>query len=182
VEVALDISSSGPENLTGKSIVIAGGFCGIGLAASKLFPSHGAFVTIADLSPPSEPVPNSTFACCDVASSETILAAFKILVQKHRTVDVLIANASVGEVEDFFLDVLDDEGKLKQPKYRVLDINLKGVLDCVKVAIHYMRQQERGGAIVMTTSTAGYVGEKGLPTYLAAKHGVTIFLMNMILP
>jgi NAD(P)-dependent dehydrogenase (short-subunit alcohol dehydrogenase family) len=98
---------------------------------------------------------------------------YEIAVQKHRTVNVLIANAGVGEVEDFFLDMLDDTGKLKQPKHTVLDINLKGVLDCVKVAIHYMRQQEWGGAIVMTTSTACYVGEKGLPAYSAAKHGAT---------
>jgi NAD(P)-dependent dehydrogenase (short-subunit alcohol dehydrogenase family) len=125
---------------------------------------------------------NSTFARCDVTSWESILTAFEIAVQKHRIVDVLIANAGVGEVEDVFLDTLDDVGKLKQPKHIVLDINLKGVLDCMKAAIHYMRQQERGGAIVMTTSTAGYVGEKGLPIYSAAKHGVTIFLMNMILP
>jgi NAD(P)-dependent dehydrogenase (short-subunit alcohol dehydrogenase family) len=180
--MALDISSSGFGNLTGKSVVITGGSSGIGLEASKLFSSHGAFVTIADLSPPSELVLNSTFAHCGATSWESILAAYEIAVQKHRTVVVFIANAGVGEVEDFFLDMLDDAGKLKQPKHTVLDINLKGVLDCLKVAIHYMRQQERGGAIVMTTSTAGYVGEKGLPAYSAAKRGVTIFLMNMILP
>ena len=145
------------------------GSSGIGLAASKLFSSHGAFVTIADLSPPSEPVLNPTFARCDVTSWETILAAFEILVQKHRTVDVLIANASVGEVEDFFLDVLDDEGKLKQPKYTVLDINLKGVLDCVKVAIHYMRQQERRGAIVMRASTVRLRWRERTPHLLSSQ-------------
>lgn len=156
--------------------MVTGGSNGIGLAAAKMFSSHGAFATIADLSPALEPVPNSTFAVCDVTNWESIIAAFETAVHKHGRVDALIANAGVGEVEDFFLDTLDATGKLKQPRHTVLDVNLSGAMNCVKVAIHYMRQQERGGTIVLTASTAGYVGEKGLPAYTAAKHGVTILL------
>jgi hypothetical protein len=47
-------------------------------------------------------------------------------VHKYGRVDVLIANARLGEVEDIFLNTLDNAGKLKQPKYTVLDVNLKG--------------------------------------------------------
>jgi NAD(P)-dependent dehydrogenase (short-subunit alcohol dehydrogenase family) len=172
--LALDISPSGLESLKGKSALITGGSNGICLAAAHLLSFYGAFVTIAGLSPPSETIANSVFAHCDVTNWESILSAFEATVCKHGRVDVLIANAVFGEVEDLFLDTLDDAGKLKQLKHTVLGIHLKGVVDYVKVAIHYMSKQAEGGAIMMTTSAAGYVGEKGLPVYATAKYGVII--------
>jgi NAD(P)-dependent dehydrogenase (short-subunit alcohol dehydrogenase family) len=171
-EMSLNITSSDLQNLQGKIVIITGGSNGLGLAAAKLFSSQGSLVTIADLRPPLESISNTTFSYCDVTNWDSILSTFEVTVQKHGRVDCLIANAGVGEVEDLFVDGLEKDGKLKQPKHVVLDINLKGAIDCVKVAIHYMRKQESGGGIVLTTSTAAYKGEKCAPGYSAAKHGV----------
>lgn len=69
----LSYVSSTFEDLAGRIILITGGSNGLGLAAAALFSSHGAFLAIADLCPPSEPVPDLIFAFCDVASWESIL-------------------------------------------------------------------------------------------------------------
>lgn len=160
--------------LSGKVAIITGGSAGIGLAASKLFASKGAHVVIADLQPPPTPITSSIFAKCDVTVWADILSAFHTAVSKFGRVDILVANAGVSELEDIFADEYDDEGRLKQPRYKTVDINLKGVMNCVKVAVSHFRRQGGGGRIVMTTSTAGYMSEPGVPIYSATKHGVSI--------
>ena len=58
----------------------------------------------------------------------------------------------------------------------VIDVNLTGVFNTVETAIPSMNERGAGGAIVLTSSTAGITGIGG-PTrgglgYTAAKHGV----------
>jgi NAD(P)-dependent dehydrogenase (short-subunit alcohol dehydrogenase family) len=58
----------------------------------------------------------------------------------------------------------------------VIDVNLTGVFNTVETAIPSMKERGAGGAIVLTSSTAGINGIGG-PTrgglgYTAAKHGV----------
>lgn len=170
--MSFEITSSSLEKLRGKVVIITGASNGLGLAAAQMFSSYKALVTIADLKPPKEPVPNTIFTCCDVTLWESILSAFEITIRKHGRVDALIANAGVGELEDLFLDEIDSAGKLKQPSHVVIDVNLKGVINCVKIAVHYMKKQEEGGSIIMTSSTAGYIAESCLPAYSTTKHGV----------
>jgi NAD(P)-dependent dehydrogenase (short-subunit alcohol dehydrogenase family) len=54
---------------------------------------------------------------------------------------------------------------------RVLSVNLTGVWLCMKYEIPQMLQQG-GGGIVNTASAAGLVGARGIPAYVASKHGV----------
>jgi NAD(P)-dependent dehydrogenase (short-subunit alcohol dehydrogenase family) len=58
----------------------------------------------------------------------------------------------------------------------VLDVNLTGVFHTVEIAIPTMVQQQRGGSIVLTSSTAGLSGfgnaNAGSIGYVASKHGV----------
>lgn len=64
---------------------------------------------------------------------------------------------------------------LEEPDRRTLDIDLRHVLDTLKLAIYYMRNDKRGqkgGNIVMTASLAGYLASAGAAVYSAAKHGV----------
>ncbi|KZO92810.1 NAD(P)-binding protein [Calocera viscosa TUFC12733] len=169
---ALNITDEDLAKLKGKVTIITGGSAGIGLATSLLFASHGAILYIADLRPPppDAALPNSTFIKTDVTSWDSLLALFQRTVDEQGRVDILLANAGVGEVEDMFKDSFDASGKLLRPKYPVLAINLMGVVDCVKIAVHFMKKQGKG-SIVMTGSTASYLGEP-LPQYTTAKHGV----------
>ena len=47
--------------------------------------------------------------------------------------------------------------------------------DSVKLAIHYLRRNEEGGWIVLTSSLAGCLASAGAPLYGALKHGMCWF-------
>jgi len=146
---------------------------GIGLAAAQVFTSYGAIVYIADLHPPESLPSNASFVKCDVTKWADLLALFARVQQDHGRVDTVIANAGIAEVEDLFVDDFDElTGALREPKHTVVAVNLIGVLNTVKIAVSIMRKQDSTGSIILTSSSAGYMGEPGLPAYTATKHGV----------
>ena len=174
---SLNISPSDLSALADKVAVITGAGSGIGLATAQLFAEHGARVVVADVKPPATPVPSSVFAKCDVTVWADILSVFAVAVEKFGGVDILVANAGVGEIDgDIFRDEYDEAGNLKPPAYKTVDINLVAVMSCVKAAVSQFRKQGRGGRVVMTASTAGYMSEPGVPIYSATKHGVVGFM------
>lgn len=59
-----------------------------------------------------------------------------------------------------------------EPTYPVLEVNLKAVLNFVKLAWSKMRKQGTGGSIVLTTSATAYAPEQSLPVYAAGKLAV----------
>jgi NAD(P)-dependent dehydrogenase (short-subunit alcohol dehydrogenase family) len=173
---SLNIDTSIFHGLRGKVAFISGGSSGIGLETAILFASNGAKVVICDVQEPLKTVPGSVFSKCDVAVWADLLAAFDNAVNTFGAVDILVANAGVGERQDYFLDELDNEGKLMEPSYTIIDVNLKGVLNSVKIAMSHFRSRNSGGRIVMVTSTAGYMSEMHLPVYSATKHAVSLLL------
>jgi NAD(P)-dependent dehydrogenase (short-subunit alcohol dehydrogenase family) len=54
----------------------------------------------------------------------------------------------------------------------VVDINMTGVWHTVRATVPLMIEGGRGGAVVLTSSSAGAIGLPGLVHYVAAKHGV----------
>ena len=103
----------------------------------------------------------------DVRDEAGLKAAFEAGVAELGPVDIVLANAgiapmSVHETHDAWQDVID--------------VNLTGVFNTVEIAIPSVIARGKGGAIVLTSSTAGINGIGG-PTrgglgYTAAKHGV----------
>ncbi|KAL8746778.1 MAG: hypothetical protein Q9190_001257 [Brigantiaea leucoxantha] len=147
----------------------AGGANGIGFAAVQIFASRGATVYILDLSPPDEALPpNTTFIQCNIASWSALLSAFK--TAGH--VDICVANAGVSEETNYFKDTFDAEGELEEPKYRVMDVNYRAVVNFVKISLSYLRRQGTGGSIVLTTSATAYAPEHSLPVYSMSKLGL----------
>lgn len=147
-----------------------GGASGIGLAAVKILSAKGSKAFILDLAPPEDDVPaGATFIRCDTTSWLDLKRAY---AQAGR-VDIAIANAGVSEEQDYLEDQFDSDGELVQPRYdKVIDVNLRGVLYFVKLAISCMRRQRRGGSIVITSSATAYAPEQSLPVYSAVKHAV----------
>ena len=90
-------------------------------------------------------------------------------------VDIVIANAGVVRFSDDvdFLATWQD----------TIDVNLTGVFHTVRAAIPAMIAGERGGSIVMTSSTAGLKGtgtdKAGGQAYAASKRGV-VGLMQVL--
>ena len=158
-----------------------GGASGIGLAATNILTSKGARTYVLDLNPPTAPdtLPeNAIFIRCNTTSWSDLRSAFKTA----GCVDIAIANAGISEERDYFADTFDAEGELEEPKYGVLEVNYRGVLNFVKLAISAMRKKaEKGGSIVITASATAYAPECSLPVYSSTKSAVSsLFSSNHV--
>ncbi|KAI0540516.1 hypothetical protein GGR58DRAFT_133449 [Xylaria digitata] len=155
----------------GKVSIVTGGSSGIGLATTKLLAAKGATVHVLDINappPPADTLPNVQYHPCDVAKWDELRAAFEDIGH----IDYVFPNAGVLEInEHHFTDETDAEGRLLEPSYRVLDVNLKAVLNTVKFAWSSMRRQEKGKpyAIVLTISIYAYTPGHNHAVYSGAK-------------
>ena len=173
------------STLTGKSIVLTGGASGIGEQYMRSFVAAGAFVTFSDLAVDrgeklaNELLDKVAFVPGDVLVWQDQVKLFKTALEKSpsKTIDIVIANAGIGEVED---DVLFHKehanGELLPPALNTLNVNLTGVFYTVKLALYHFPKQPEGEGrdrcIIMTSSLSGYLDHKGAPQYNASKHGV----------
>lgn len=96
-------------------------------------------------------------------------------------VDILVTNAGISEEVNYFQDILDSEGKLVEPKYDVIEVNLRGTLNVIKVGLSLMRRNKVAGSIVITSSATAYSPEHSLPVYSATKLGVSLNLLSIVL-
>jgi SDR family mycofactocin-dependent oxidoreductase len=103
----------------------------------------------------------------DVRDEAGLKTAFDEGVAELGPVDIVLANAGIApmsmhEGHDAWQDVID--------------VNLTGVFNTVEIAKPSMIERGRGGAIVLTSSTAGINGilgqTRGGLGYTAAKHGL----------
>jgi NAD(P)-dependent dehydrogenase (short-subunit alcohol dehydrogenase family) len=60
------------------------------------------------------------------------------------------------------------------------DVNLKGVWHTAKATIPHLRAN-KGGSIILTSSTAGILGLPNIGHYVAAKHGVVGLMKSLAL-
>jgi SDR family mycofactocin-dependent oxidoreductase len=102
----------------------------------------------------------------DVRDRAALEAAFEAGVAELGGVDIVLANAGIAPLS------LDEEGNAWQD---VIDVNLTGVFNTVEVSRQALVDRG-GGAIVITSSTAGINGIGGGGPgglgYTASKHGV----------
>jgi SDR family mycofactocin-dependent oxidoreductase len=103
----------------------------------------------------------------DVRDEAGLKAAFDAGVAELGPVDIVLANAGIAP-----MSMHETHGAWQD----VVDVNLTGVFNTVETVIPSMIARGQGGAIVLTSSTAGINGIGG-PTrgglgYTAAKHGV----------
>jgi len=103
----------------------------------------------------------------DVRDEAGLRAAFEEGVAELGPVDIVLANAGIAPMS------MREEHDAWQD---VIDVNLTGVFNTVETAKPSMIERGKGGAIVLTSSTAGINGIGG-PTrgglgYTAAKHGI----------
>ncbi|GHE09180.1 mycofactocin-coupled SDR family oxidoreductase [Klenkia taihuensis] len=101
----------------------------------------------------------------DVRDTAALGAAVDDGVAQLGRLDIVLANAGIASfapVEDLTDEMWDE----------MVGVNLTGVFKTVRAAIPHIRAGGRGGAIVLTSSTAGIKGLGNLAHYVAAKHGV----------
>ena len=104
----------------------------------------------------------------DVRDESGLRAAFEAGVAELGPVDIVLANAGIAPM------ALGEEPH--EAWQDVIDVNLTGVFNTVEIAIPSMIERGAGGAIVLTSSTAGITGiggsSRGGLGYTASKHGV----------
>jgi SDR family mycofactocin-dependent oxidoreductase len=103
----------------------------------------------------------------DVRDEAALRAAFDAGAAELGPVDIVLANAGIAPMSR------QDHDHAWQD---AIDVNLTGVFNTVETAIPSMIERGQGGAIVLTSSTAGSIGSgnpnRGSLGYTAAKHGV----------
>jgi SDR family mycofactocin-dependent oxidoreductase len=103
----------------------------------------------------------------DTRDAAGLRAAFEAGVAELGPVDIVLANAGIAPM------ALHESPSGWQD---VIDVNLTGVYNTVEVAVPSMVERGKGGAIVLTSSTAGLNGilqaTPGGLGYTAAKHGI----------
>lgn len=111
--------------LEGKVAIITGGASGIGEATAKLFSGEGASVVVADFSEKGQEVADSLigeaiFVKTDVSKEEDIKDLIQSTVDKFGRVDIMFANAGIGDATPAHELSIDDWQKM-------IDVNLTGV-------------------------------------------------------
>jgi NAD(P)-dependent dehydrogenase (short-subunit alcohol dehydrogenase family) len=117
----------------------------------------------------------------DVRSWVDLRAVFESV----RRVDLCFANAGITDadpsvVDGFYCDDDEDEdGKLQEPTqaYQIVEINLKGVLNTVKLARFFMRKEGVEGSIVITGSSGAYWPDQYVPIGSVTWGAVSTFLL-----
>lgn len=106
-------------------------------------------------------------ACChrvDVASPTDVADYLGTILREAGRIDVLVNNA--GITRDGLLV------RMKEVDWdAVMDVNLKGTFNCMKVAAKAMMKQ-RYGRIINISSVVGVSGNPGQANYVAAKAGI----------
>ncbi|TDO51790.1 SDR family mycofactocin-dependent oxidoreductase [Kribbella sp. VKM Ac-2527] len=103
----------------------------------------------------------------DVRDEQQLADAFREGVATIGLVDIVVANAGVA------LFAVDQPHEAWQD---TIDINLTGVFNTLETVVPSMVERGQGGAIVLTSSTAGLRGilgpSRGALAYVASKHGL----------
>ena len=163
-----------PGLLEGKIALVTGGSSGIGRASARAFARESARVMVADVAVEGgqetvrliqEAGGEATFMQVDVTQAPAVAALIAKIVTVYGRLDCAHNNAGIEGAIGPTADCAEDNWD------RVISVNLKGVWLCMKYEIPQMLQQDRG-TIVNTASAAGLVGARGIPAYVASKHGV----------
>jgi len=173
--------------LNGISAIVTGGASGLGEATARLLAERGAKVVVADMNAEKgEAVAadiKGVFVSVDVTNTAQVIAATEA-AKDLGPLRALVNCAGVG----WATRTIGKDGEYSSAHdldvfRKVIEINLVGTFNCIRIAATAMSQEEalddnEHGAIVNTASLAAFDGQIGQASYSASKGGV----VGMTLP
>ena len=165
---------SNDKILQNKTIIVTGASTGIGQAFSVACASYGAKIIVVDMNSGEETVEiikskggEAKFIDVDVANEKSTDLMAKAAYDWTGRVDGLINNAAyfrevkLTPFEEIDVSVWD----------KIFDVNVKGIWQCSKAVIPYMRNNN-GGSIINISSVVAVAGQPGYLHYVATKGAV----------
>lgn len=171
--------------LLGQSALVTGGASGLGAEAARQLAAGGAKVAILDRDLSMGEALATEIGghawLCDITDSASLQAAIDDAENAHGPARILVNAAGIGGAKRL---VAKDGAPMPLEDFkRIIDVNLIGTFDAIRLAAARMLQlpeQEDGerGVIICTASVAAYDGQIGQAAYAASKGG----LVSMTLP
>jgi NADP-dependent 3-hydroxy acid dehydrogenase YdfG len=161
------------NNIKGKIVVITGASSGMGETAAKHLATLGATVVlgarradrIENLAKDIQDTGGKALAIAtDVTRRDQVKKLIDSAVEKFGKVDVILNNAGImplSPMERLNVDEWD----------RMIDVNIKGVLNGIAAVLPHMKNQ-KSGQIINTSSVAGHKTFPGSSVYSATKFAV----------
>lgn len=174
--------------LENKVAIVTGGSRGIGFATVQAFLQEGATVVLcasrqetADraVAQLKEAAPDARVEAIlpDLADYQAVKAAFDDVAARYGRIDILVNNAGVSEstpITSYTEETFD----------KVMDLNVKGVFNCVRAVVDGMKAQG-SGVILNTSSMVSVYGQPSgvaYPTSKFAVNGLTLSLARELGP
>lgn len=162
--------------LNEKVALITGASSGIGTAVANILAAKGVKVGLAarrkdrldSIVKEIENNGGTAFAIeMDIANQDSVTMGVEKLIQQFGQIDILVNNAGVMLVSDV--------DRLKIGEWmKMIDVNLKGLLNVSAAVLPHLMQQ-KSGHIINVSSIAGRKLFKGYGVYCATKHAVSAF-------
>jgi len=160
-------------NFADKVVIVTGGGSGIGRATSILFARCGAKVVIGDIDSVSQETVETIkrekgegiFVRTDVRDAEQVKNLVAMAVDRYGGLNCAFNNAGVLPAMAMLADT--EESAFDQ----TFAVDVKGVFLAMKYEIQQLLKTG-GGVIVNSASIAGLIAERGISSYVAAKHAV----------
>ncbi|KDE08653.1 hypothetical protein MVLG_01112 [Microbotryum lychnidis-dioicae p1A1 Lamole] len=181
------------NSLKEKTVIVTGASFGFGKAFSIQAAHFGARLVISDVNirgvelvaeeirsaggiVAAHPKP------CDTSNWDHQLEMFEFACETFGRVDVVVANAGVGEMSQFMKEEnLDASGHLTRPSILTIDVNLIGALFTIKIGYHYLRKNpaKEGKALLYIGSIYSANALPKGPLYAAAKQAIYSLFKSM---
>ena len=162
------------KNLKGKRILVTGAASGIGLECARSFARRGAHLVISDVNVAALEKARAGIVAlgaeclahpCDVSREESVREFAAAVHGAVGAIDVLVNNAGVAFLGSF------EETPLEEWR-RIYDINVLGIVHCIRAFLPAMQSAGGERKIVNVASTAGFAPMPNMAAYAASKHAV----------
>ena len=163
-------------SIQGKNVVVTGGGSGIGKAISILFASQGVTVHILELTAESSREVMDQIAAaggkarayeCDISNQQQVSQA----IGQVGDIDILVNNAGIAHVGKV-------ETTTEADFDRIVNVNIKGVYNCLYAVIPIMKSRG-GGVILNMASIAATLGIPDRFAYSMSKGAVVSMTLSV---